>query len=307
MTTTPSSTLDYATASQGSGGVGASRRGKGAIAVAASIFVPGLGQIIAGERRRGLIWLTAYAAASAFIFATYVLPRLTPLLIVIVPLNFIMQIACFIDAYRVGHRSSRAMLGGPGRRYAVAVGLLLASMFANPLAAGELLMRRFAETFVQRTASMSPTVLPGDRIIVHKRAGPRRWEVIAFLAPDEGQGRQKYIKRLVGLPGEQVEIIDGVVHINGQAVAAPPGIGPYVGVPPGGFSNLASNGCTGHPIRLAADEYYFLGDNSPISGDSRYWRTGSPGHRPGTVGRADIIGRATYIYWPPPRWRSLQP
>jgi signal peptidase I len=236
------------------------------------------------------------------------LPRLTPGLIVVVPLNFIVQIACFIDAYFVGHRSSRAMLGGPGQRYGVALGLLLASMFANPLAGGALLMRRFAETFAQPTAGMSPTVQPNERFMCHKLAEPRRWDVVVFLAPDMGGGRQKFAQRLVGLPGEQVEIFQGAIYIDGKPIPTPPGIAPYQStLPPSDSRYGPGHGTQGNPIRLGADEYYFLGDNSPISFDSRYWPAGSPGHQPGTVGRADIIGRATYIYWPPSRWRSLEP
>jgi signal peptidase I len=304
-------TLEYASPARPTGGAGASRRGKRALAVAASIFVPGLGQIIAGERRRGLKWLATYIAAFAIIFATCVLPRLTPLLVVIVPLNFSIQLACFVDAYRVGHRSSRAMLGGPGRRYLVAVALLLATMFANPLFVGMLLTQRFAETFEQPTAGMSPTLQPGDRFICHKLGEPRRWDVVVFLAPDmgDGDGRQKFVMRLVGLPGEQVEMFQGAIYIDGKPIPRSPGSAPYQSTLPREVDNrgAAGNGTQGHPIRLAADEYYFLGDNSPISGDSRYWPAGAPNHQPGTVGRADIIGRATYIYWPPSRWRSLEP
>ena len=199
------------------------------------------------------------------------------------------------------------MLGTPGRRYLVAAALVLAALFANPMFAVALPAQRYlAETFVTPAASMSPTLAAGDRFIVHKRLEPRRWDVITFLAPDEGYGREKYVKRLVGLPGEQVEIIDNTIHINGKALVTPPGLGPYEGtLPP--YASGARNGCEGRPIRLGADEYYVLGDNSPISGDSRYWKTGSPGHQPGTIGRGDIIGRATWIYWPPSRWRSLEP
>jgi signal peptidase I len=308
MTTTPLSTLDYAPGPQPTGGAGASRRGKGALAVAATLLLPGLGHVIAGERPRGLRWFVACCILWAAGLSTFILHGLAPALIILLPLSAIVQLACLIDAYRTGHRSSRAMLGGPGRRYLVAAALLLLMLFANPQLAVALLARRYlAETFVQPTAGMSPTIVARDRFLCHKLLEPRRWDVVVFLAPDISGGRQKFVQRLVGLPGEQVEIIDGQVHINGKPIPAPGGIGAYVGVPPRGLGGLGHNGLTGSPITLGPDDYYFLGDNSPISGDSRYWRNGTPGHQPGTVGRADIIGRATWIYWPPSHWRSLEP
>ena len=112
------------------------------------------------------------------------------------------------------------------------------------------------------------------------------------------------VNRLIGLPGEQVELLEGKVYIDGKPVATPPGIGNYDSNP---RYPAPRNGCQGNPIRLGPDEYYVLGDNSPISNDSRYWKAGSPGHQPGTIGRADIIGVATYTYWPPSHWRRLSP
>jgi hypothetical protein len=166
--------------------------------------VPGLGQILAGERRRGLKWLATYIAAFAIIFATCVLPRLTPLLVVIVPLNFSIQLACFVDAYRVGHRSSRAMLGGPGRRYLVAVALLLATMFAKPAVRWHAAYTAFRRDVRATPAGMSPTLQPNERFICHKLGEPRRWDVVMFLAPDMGDGTTEYLfSGSVGLPGEQ--------------------------------------------------------------------------------------------------------
>jgi hypothetical protein len=58
---------------------------------------------------------------------------------------------------------------------------------------------------------------------------------------------------------------------------------------------------------LGADEYYVLGDNSLLARDSRYWNIAAPGHQPGALPRANILGRATWVYWPPKHWRRLDP
>ena len=54
---------------------------------------------------------------------------------------------------------------------------------------------------------------------------------------------------------------------------------------------------------LGPDEYFILGDNSPVAADSRYWRKPVPGHQPGALPAGRIVGRVTAIYWPPSRWR----
>jgi signal peptidase I len=295
-------TLDYR--APGADAAPRSGRGRGFLALAATVLIPGLGQIIAGEKRRGLKWLGAFLLILATSGATLFFHRLFPAMVLLVPLQWIVVVAAWIDAYRVGKRSTRPMLGRPALRYVVGGALLLLALTANPQVMLAMLMRTYlAETFiVPPVKGMAPTLEPGDRFIAHKRIEPRRWDVVAFRAPPEPDGRRNlYVKRLVGLPGERLEIIDGDVHINGHPLPRPSGVGPYESTTHVG----PRNGCQGNPITLGADEYFLLGDNSPISGDSRYWTAGVPGHQPGTVGRADIVGRGTYIYWPPSRWRRL--
>ena len=157
------------------------------------------------------------------------------------------------------------------------------------------------ETFIATTPPMSPTIVPRDRFMVHKTAPLQRWNVIAFHSPESPSNI--YVSRLVGLPGEQVELIEGKVFINGKEAAPPPGVGPYVST----IRSHLGNGCEGNPIRLASDEYYVLGDNTSVAADSRYWMTAPPGHQPGAVPGSYIVGRATWIYWPVSRWRKLEP
>lgn len=292
-------TLDYAAPPRPT----QSRRGKGSLAVAATMFLPGLGQFLAGERRRGCGWFIVFAVLMTIGLIALSSARLFPVLMVLLPLSALLSLASWIDAYRVGRQSQRPMLGGPGFRYLAAMVLVGLSLFAHPSVLPALLVRQYlAEAFIMPSVAMSPTINPEDRFMCHKRGRePRRWDIIVFRAPDGPASI--YAQRIVGLPGEQLEIINGKVHINGIAIPTPPGIGAYeskVRFGPG-------NGCQGNPIRLAADEYFLLGDNSPRSADSRYWTTAPPGHQQGTIGRADVIGRATWTYWPPSRWRSLAP
>jgi signal peptidase I len=105
-----------------------------------------------------------------------------------------------------------------------------------------------------------------------------------------------------GLPGESVQIVNGHVMINGAALASLPGIPPYTTSRSGG-TPIRRSGCD-KPIILGRGEYFCLGDNSPIAVDSRYWPSIGE-HQPGAMPAASIVGTATYIYWPPSRWRKL--
>lgn len=104
----------------------------------------------------------------------------------------------------------------------------------------------------------------------------------------------------MGLPNEKVEIVGGNIRIDGKVVTPPAGIGPYT---QGGGPQT---GCAGSPITLGPDEYFILGDNSPVSYDARFWPNAFAGHQLGAVPRDRIVGSATMIYFPMGRWRVFR-
>ncbi len=118
--------------------------------------------------------------------------------------------------------------------------------------------------------------------IVHRFHEPERGDVIIFRAPDNE--RTDYIKRIIGLPGESVEIKDGIVYIHKEDGKVVPLDEPYVTKQ----ARLPFKGDT-----IPENEYFVLGDNRNNSGDSRNGWT-SP--------RQDIIGKAWLSIWPPERW-----
>jgi signal peptidase I len=137
--------------------------------------------------------------------------------------------------------------------------------------------------------SMEPTLHESDRIIVEKLSKHwrplERGDLVVFHPPLEGHERERWIKRVVGLPGETIEIIRGTVYANGEKLDEP-----YVQ----GKSSFIEP-----PITLAKDdpftrdnesEYFLLGDNRRNSRDSRVW---------GPCPAENIIGRAVFRYWPP--------
>ena len=121
-------------------------------------------------------------------------------------------------------------------------------------------------TFVgQRTrvsgSSMETTLSNGDNLIVDKLTyhfkEPKRYDIIVF--PYKYEENTYYIKRIIGLPGETVQVIDGYTYINGEQLA-----GDIYGA-----EVMESAGIAAEPITLGGDEYFVLGDNRNHSSDSR--------------------------------------
>ncbi|MGE5123553.1 MAG: signal peptidase I, partial [Acidobacteriaceae bacterium] len=130
--------------------------------------------------------------------------------------------------------------------------------------------------------SMQPTLYPGDYVIVNKLAyrlsnTPNRGDVIVFRYPPNPESIP-YIKRVIGLPGDQIHIANGKVYVNGQQL-----IEPY----------LALNTNRGGDWSVPPDQLFVMGDNRNNSSDSRSW---------GYVPFENIIGRAELIYLPPQHW-----
>lgn len=146
----------------------------------------------------------------------------------------------------------------------------------------------FVITFVgQRTKvngdSMEPTLSSGDNLIMDKLTyhfrDPERFEVVIFPCPTKPE--EYYIKRVIGLPGETVQIIDKEVYINGEKLETD-----IYGIAP-----IEEPGNAIDPITLGEDEYFVLGDNRPVSNDSRYDGVGP-------IQREDIEGRAWLRIYP---------
>ena len=142
---------------------------------------------------------------------------------------------------------------------------------------------------VQRTevngASMEPTLHNADNLFVDKISyrfrDPERFDVIVF--PFHYQEDTFYIKRIIGLPGETVQIDEnGVIYINGEVLKET--FGKEVILP-------EKIGLAAEPIVLGEDEYFVMGDNRNDSFDSRYAQVGN-------ITRDEIIGRAWLRIWP---------
>lgn len=291
------------------------RRGKGPLCTAASILLPGLGHWIAGDRRRGVRWFIVLMGLALLGCACLAVPALVPVAPILGVVGFVLQVIQWVSAYRVGRSSDRRMFANALARYFVALLLIVIAIVLQTAQFIAWPLRWYVvEAFIMPTPSMSPTIAVRDRFLVHKLVTPKRWDIVAVRIGDPKAPNDVYCKRLIGFPGETIEIVGGKVKVNGTILNSPAGPLPYtstVGGIPGGpvirrSDGKPANGIEGHPITLGPDEYYFLGDNSPISGDSRYWDWSVDSHQPGTLGRDRIIGVATWRYWPLARWRKLR-
>jgi signal peptidase I len=145
---------------------------------------------------------------------------------------------------------------------------------------------------VATAADESPRV--GDRVIVRRLATPRRWDLIVFVVP--GERGQIYVDRLVGMPGESIEVKDGGIWIDGVRQKPPPEIANLRWFLEDDLAFLDRYAVAGNPTRLSADEFFVLGDFSPNSSDSRYF---------GPVPRQNLRGVVGVIYFPPRSWRTF--
>ena len=153
-------------------------------------------------------------------------------------------------------------------------------------------------TFVgQRTevegASMENTLHNGDNLIVDKISyrfrDPKRFDIIVF--PFQFQDNTYYIKRIIGLPGETVQIMDdGSIYINGEKLEENYGME---------VIKPETIGRAAEPIELGDDEYFVMGDNRNNSSDSRTDMVGN-------IKRENIIGKAWLRIWPVSDFGVLQ-
>lgn len=155
---------------------------------------------------------------------------------------------------------------------------------------------------VTEAGDLDRTVHSGDRFLVGKLFGPRRWDLVVFQYPADPS--TQYVMRLVGLPGEKILIQDGAVWVDGEKQTPPDflrGI-EYLSELPNWFGPDLW-GSSKRPALLGKDEFMILGDFSAQSMDSRLWEEGAPGYHPFAVPESHLKGVVTHTYWPPHRWR----
>ena len=252
-----------------------------------SLLVPGFGLVRAGRPLRGLAWflgLQLLGVAIALLFITRAVPNWVVGIGVLVTLAS--TLAMLVDSFRPGRMSSPLV---------VIFAAVLGALILLPT-----LPQLLARAFKVPTAAMEPTLMGAsqgspDHIIVDRVSylisQPKRGDLVVFRTTGITgiPADTFYVKRLVGLPGERIEIRNGRVFADGKQLDEASGVPPITYTSPrrGGGSLPTLNGSDSYVV--PEKKFFMLGDNSGNSYDSRYW---------GCVPQENIYGKVARIYYP---------
>lgn len=139
----------------------------------------------------------------------------------------------------------------------------------------------FLEARFVPSPSMVPNIEVQDRFLSNKTAywfnEPQRFDIVVFQPPVELNSKADYVKRIIGLPGEEISIKDGIVYIDGNALKEE-----YIAPERMAMDDFG-------PYSVPEGQLFMMGDNRNNSLDSRYW---------GTISFKDIKGKAWWRFWP---------
>jgi signal peptidase I len=164
---------------------------------------------------------------------------------------------------------------------------------------------------IEQSYAVEADILKPDDFMVNKLLTPRRWDLVYYRAthvrPMEGErARLKFVKRVIGLPGEEVVIKDGAIWINGERLTPPDDIAKLR------FLHTISNGVpilwgsAERPAKLGPTEYFVVGDFGRHSNDSRIWRNQIAGHSPFGLPASHIEGVVDLRFGPLSRWHVFR-
>lgn len=290
------------------------RERKPLFALALSFLLTGMGQVYNGKLRKGILFFAASLIVPFLLFQLSVVgPDQT--LIVLFALFLIAEPGIFVwaalDAWKQAKRLGKNYRLKIYNKLFVYILLVVGlNLLVFALIAGWRKLEFLAVPYRQATASMAPTILPGDLILADHRIdhssenlGLRRGELVVFKLPRDKKLR--VVKRVIGLPGDEIELRGMELYVNEKkwtAQEAPPPegweaesdgkkiIAFYEQGDSGAYRVLYFEGTARDDFRISVPEgcCFVLGDNRDISADSRHW---------GGIALNDIVARARIVYF----------
>jgi signal peptidase I len=273
------------------------------VAALLSLLCVGLGQMRCGRMRRGLaLFLSVVLAGSAASVLPVVTVPSRPALLALVGVvatGLALFLASILDAALLARRMRRRGLP-VGQRPGPVLAVLFVAVSLSALPHAALARDTTCQAFRIPTASMSPTVVPGDRVLVDKTTPwqVRRGDVVVYR--DAEHADRFNIKRVVGVAGDRVEWTGSEMRVNGDALPRSPAGAAEDDVyweenAGTRYRVLHEEGiAAGVPETIVpAESVYVVGDNRGMSRDSRL---------DGPVPLSRVVGRVIYLVWPAESW-----
>jgi signal peptidase I len=248
-----------------------------------SFLTPGLGQLYNGQLKRAVLlyflglFIVIFLSSSGLFFSFY--GMVGGLAITLGYMIFVL-----IDAAITARRLHIIRVKQYNRWYFYILIILINAFLVNSLLSPFIIPP--IKAYKVPAASMTSTLMIGDRVIANKKyytnKSPKRGDVVIF--PDPSDPSKDFIKRIIGLPGETIEILAKKVYINGQPLEEHY----IIGAPGRGLRTDMAPSKKFGPVTVPRGKLFVLGDNRDNSLDSRHF---------GFVAIAALKGKALYIYW----------
>jgi signal peptidase I len=286
------------------------------VAAALAMVAPGLGHIYAGEIVKGLAYFFGMLLFAPALFLVGMLPASWAVLVALLS-TVLATLALFlfsiVDAYRLARRRREHYLLRDYNRSSVYLLFLLASP-AYIVGAFLFLRSNSMEAFIIPSDSMAPTLLNGDHFLVTKLAHPiempERGDLLVFYNPENT--KQRWVKRVIGLPGDKVATHGADVFVNGKKLERDPVPAESLGAirdQVKGDVFVESNGGRRYTIMFAADgkQEDFAEEKVPrgcvfVLGDHRDNSRDSRDRDFGFVPLGNVLGRVRFIHYPAESW-----
>jgi signal peptidase I len=246
-----------------------------------TILTTGLGHLYSGKPLRGIILFVIWQCLF-FVFAVAV-NIITPNIFIVLPAAIIgitFIVFCIVDAISIAKRNKENYELAKYNRWFTYVGYVIVTSLALNMYTSLIINPYFVQSYKLPAGSMEPTLLIGDHFLagklIFKTTAPKRGDIIIFKYPRNPESAM--VKRLIGEPGDKVEIIERNVYINGNPLKED-----YA-------QHIDPSSAYQHygPIAVPSNSYFVLGDNRDNSMDSRFW---------GFVPKENLLGKPLFIYW----------